>query len=177
MGRRSSNYPPELPERAVRMIAEGVAGLSLGLADHRVGSHQAGDQDHRDAAEMGSAGRGLMPSGTSEESAEIRRLKWENAELRTRSRRLRQFPSRRSPDASSGTREVHERAQVPVRDRTDLPRTDPSTAARSPAIHHHAAIGQERRMSCRRRRSAGFTGRGSAPSTRGTALSPRASST
>lgn len=85
MGRRSSNYPPELRERAVRMVAEvrpdypsdwpaivAVAGkLGIGTAETL-----------RKWVRQAEADAGQRPGVTSEEPAEIRRLKRENAELR-----------------------------------------------------------------------------------------------
>jgi len=85
VGRRSSNYPPELRERAVRMVAQlrpdypsdwpaicAVADkLGVGTAETL---RKWGRQAEVDA--------GTRPGVTTEESAEIRRLRRENAELR-----------------------------------------------------------------------------------------------
>ncbi len=85
MGRRSSNYPPELRERAVRMVAEVrpdypsdwpaivavAAKLGIGTAETL-----------RKWVRQAEVNAGQRPGVTSEESAEIRRLKRENAELR-----------------------------------------------------------------------------------------------
>ena len=85
MTRRSSNYPPELRERAVRMVAEVrpdypsdwpaivavAAKLGIGTAETL-----------RKWVRQAEVNAGQRPGITSEESAEIRRLKRENAELR-----------------------------------------------------------------------------------------------
>ena len=85
MTRRSSNYPPELRERAVRMVAEvrpdypsdwpaivAVAGkLGIGSAETL-----------RKWVRQAEVNAGQRPGVTSEDSAEIKRLKRENAELR-----------------------------------------------------------------------------------------------
>lgn len=85
MTRRSSNYPPELRERAVRMVAEVrpdypsdsqaivavAAKLGIGTAETL-----------RKWVRQAEVDNGKRPGVTSEESAEIRRLKRENAELR-----------------------------------------------------------------------------------------------
>jgi transposase len=83
--RRSSNYPPELRERAVRMVAEVrpdypsdwpaivavAAKLGIGTAETL-----------RKWVRQAEVDAGQRPGVTSEDSAEIRRLKRENAELR-----------------------------------------------------------------------------------------------
>jgi transposase len=83
--RRWSNYPPELRERAIRMVAEvrpdypsdwpaivAVAGkLGIGSAETL-----------RKWVRQAEVDAGQRPGVTSEDSAEIKRLKRENAELR-----------------------------------------------------------------------------------------------
>ena len=85
MTRRSSNYPPELRERAIRMVAEvrpdypsdwpaivAVAGkLGIGSAETLRKWVRQAEVDARQ-----------RPGVTSEDTAEIKRLKRENAELR-----------------------------------------------------------------------------------------------
>ena len=85
MGRRSSNYPPELRERAVRMVAQVrpeypsdwpaicavAAKLGIGTAETL-----------RKWVRQAEVDAGQRPGVTSEESAEMKRLKRENAELR-----------------------------------------------------------------------------------------------
>ena len=85
MGRRSSNYPPELRERAVRMVAQvrpeypsdwpAICAVAEKLG---VGSAET----LRKWVRQAEVDSGTRPGVTSEESAEIRRLKRENAELR-----------------------------------------------------------------------------------------------
>jgi transposase len=83
--RRSGNYPPELRERAIRMVAEvrpdypsdwpaivAVAGkLGIGSAERL-----------RKWVRQAEVDAGQRPGVTSEDGAEIKRLKRENAELR-----------------------------------------------------------------------------------------------
>ena len=85
MGRRSSNYPPELRERAVRMVAQvrpeypsdwpAICAVAAKLG---VGSAET----LRKWVRQAEVDAGARPGVTSEESAEMRRLKRENAELR-----------------------------------------------------------------------------------------------
>lgn len=85
MGRGGSNYPPELRDRAVRMVAEvrpeypsdwpAIVAVAQRLG---IGSAETLRKWYRQAE----VGGGQRPGVTSEESAEIRRLRRENAELR-----------------------------------------------------------------------------------------------
>ena len=85
MGRRSSNYPPELRERAVRMVAEvrpeypsdwpAICAVAQKLG---IGSAET----LRKWVRQAEVDAGTRPGVTTEESAEMRRLKRENAELR-----------------------------------------------------------------------------------------------
>ena len=85
MTRRSSNYPPELRERAIRMVAEvrpdypsdwpAIVALAGKLG---IGSAETLRKWIRQAE----VDAGQQPGVTSEDSAEIKRLKRENAELR-----------------------------------------------------------------------------------------------
>ncbi len=85
MGRGGSNYPPELRERAVRMVAEvrpeyrsdwpAIVAVAQRLG---IGSAETLRKWYRQAEVDG----GQRPGVTSQESAEIKRLKRENAELR-----------------------------------------------------------------------------------------------
>jgi transposase len=85
VGRRSSNYPPELRERAVRMVAQvrpeypsdwpAICAVAAKLG---VGSAET----LRKWVRQAEVDAGARPGVTSEESAEMRRLKRENAELR-----------------------------------------------------------------------------------------------
>ena len=105
----SRRYPPELKERAVRMVAE-IRG------DHE--SEWAAMAQVADLLGVGSAetvrkwcrqaevDRGTRPGVTSEEAAEIKRLKRENAELRRANAILK----------AGGCRTNGRRAAAPTRD-------------------------------------------------------------
>lgn len=85
MSRQGSNYPPELRERAVRMVAEvkndypsqwaAVAAVASKLG---IGSSET----LRKWVRRAEVDAGERPGITSEERAEIKALKQENAELR-----------------------------------------------------------------------------------------------
>jgi len=85
VGRRSSNYPPELRERAVRMVAQvrpeypsdwpAICAVAAKLG---IGSAET----LRKWVRQAEVDAGARPGVTSEESAEMKRLKRENAELR-----------------------------------------------------------------------------------------------
>jgi transposase len=85
MSRRSSNYPKELRERAVRMVAEirseyssEWAAMESVASKLGVGSAQTVHNWVRKAQ----VDAGQRPGVTSDESAELRKLKSENRELR-----------------------------------------------------------------------------------------------
>ena len=85
MGRRSANYPPELRERAVRMVAQVRPEYpsdwpAIVAVASRLGIGSA--ETLRKWVRQAEVDAGQRPGVTSEESAEIRRLKRENAELR-----------------------------------------------------------------------------------------------
>ena len=85
MGRRSSNYPPELRERAVRMVAQVRPDYpsdwpAICAVAEKLGIGTA--ETLRKWVRQAEVDAGTRPGVTSEESAEIRRLKRENAELR-----------------------------------------------------------------------------------------------
>lgn len=84
MGRRS-NYPPEVRERAIRMVAEVApnygsqwAAIEAVAAKLGVGSAET----LRKWIRRAEVDAGARPGVTGEEHAEIKRLKRENAELR-----------------------------------------------------------------------------------------------
>ena len=85
MGRRSSNYPPELRERAIRMVVQVRPDYPsdwpaiCAVAD-KLGVGTA--ETLRKWVRQAEVDAGTRPGISSEESAEIRRLKRENAELR-----------------------------------------------------------------------------------------------
>ena len=85
MARRATNYPPELRERAVRMVAEVRPEYpsdwpAICAVASRLGIGSA--ETLRKWVRQAEVDAGTRPGVSSEESAEIRRLKRENAELR-----------------------------------------------------------------------------------------------
>ena len=85
MGNRSRNYPPELRERAVRMVAEVTPGYSsqwaaITAVAQRLGIGTA--ETLRKWVRRAEVDAGQRAGLTSEEHAEIKRLRRENAELR-----------------------------------------------------------------------------------------------
>ncbi len=85
MSRQGSNYPPELRERAVRMVAE-VQGdypsqwAAIGAVASKLGIGSA--ETLRKWVRRAEVDAGERPGISSEERAEIKALKKENAELR-----------------------------------------------------------------------------------------------
>ena len=85
MSRHGSNYPLELRERAVRMVAE-VQGeypsqwAAIGAVAEKLGIGST--ETLRKWVRRAEVDAGQRPGLTSEEHAEIKRLKRENAELR-----------------------------------------------------------------------------------------------
>jgi transposase len=85
VGRRSSNYPPELRERAVRMFAQVRPDYpsdwpAICAVAQKLGIGSA--ETLRKWVRQAEVDAGTRPGVTSEESAEVKRLKRENAELR-----------------------------------------------------------------------------------------------
>lgn len=85
MTRRSQHYPPELRERAVRMVAEVTPNFdsqwaAIGAVAQKLGAGTA--ETVRKRVRQAEADAGQRPGTTTEESAELRRLRRENAELR-----------------------------------------------------------------------------------------------
>ena len=85
MARRATNYPPELRERAVRMVAEVRPEYpsdwpAICAVASRLGIGSA--ETLRKWVRQAEVDAGTRPGISSEESVEIRRLKRENAELR-----------------------------------------------------------------------------------------------
>ena len=84
-GSASRRYPPELRERAVRMVAE-IRGnhesewAAIGKVAELLGVTSA--ETVRQWVRRAEVDAGARPGTTSEESAEVRRLKRENAELK-----------------------------------------------------------------------------------------------
>jgi transposase len=84
MTRRNQHYPPELRERAVRMVAEVTPNYdsqwaAIGAVAQKLGLGAA--ETVRTWVRQAEV-TGQRPGATSEESAEIKRLKREVAELR-----------------------------------------------------------------------------------------------
>jgi transposase len=96
VGRRATNYPPELRERAVRMVA-GVRPdypsdwPAICAVASRLGIGSA--ETLRKWVRQAEVDAGTRPGVSREESAEIRRLKRENAELRRASEILKAAPA------------------------------------------------------------------------------------
>jgi len=85
VGRRSSNYPPELRERAVRMVAQVRPEYpsdwpAICAVAEKLGIGTA--ETLRKWVRQAEVDAGTRPGVSSEESAELKRLKKENAELR-----------------------------------------------------------------------------------------------
>jgi transposase len=85
VGRRITNYPPELRERAVRMVAQVRPEYpsdwpAICAVAEKLGIGTA--ETLRKWVRQAEVDAGQRPGVTSEESAEIKRLKRENAELR-----------------------------------------------------------------------------------------------
>jgi transposase len=84
-GGSSRRYPPELRERAVRMVAEvsdehGSEWAAISEVARLLGVGCA--ETVRKWVRQGQVDSGSRPGTTTEESAELKRLKRENAELR-----------------------------------------------------------------------------------------------
>lgn len=85
MGRRSSSYPRELRERAVRMVAEVTPDYpspwpAMAAVAQKLGIGST--ETLRKWVRQAEVDDGLRAGLSSQEHAEIRRLKRENAELR-----------------------------------------------------------------------------------------------
>jgi transposase len=85
MTRRFQHYPPELRERAVRMVAEvgpnyDSQWAAIGAVAQKLGVGTA--ETVRKWVRQSEVDSGQRPGMTSEESAELKRLRRENAELR-----------------------------------------------------------------------------------------------
>ncbi|HEY6356650.1 MAG TPA: transposase [Vicinamibacterales bacterium] len=115
MARRSTNYPREVRERAVRMVAQVRPEYPSDWPAIRAVAEKLGigtAETLRKWVRQAEVDAGQRPGVTSEESAELARLRKENAELamEVRSSRRRRLSSRRSSTAHRRTREVHRRS-------------------------------------------------------------------
>ena len=96
MGRRATNYPPELRERAVRMVAEVRPEYpsdwpAICAVASRLGIGSA--ETLRKWVRQAEVDAGTRPGISSEEPAEIKRLRRENAELRRANEILKAAPA------------------------------------------------------------------------------------
>ena len=85
MTRRSQQYPPELRERAVRMVVEVTPNYNLQWAAINAVAQKLGvgtAETVRKWVRQAQVDGGARPGSTTEESAELKRLRRENAELR-----------------------------------------------------------------------------------------------
>ena len=85
MTRRNQHYPPELRERAVRMVVEATPNYdaqwaAIGAVAQKLGVGTA--ETVRKWVRQAEVDAGEHPGATTDESAEIKRLKREVAELR-----------------------------------------------------------------------------------------------
>jgi transposase-like protein len=115
VARRSTNYPRQLRERAVRMVAQVRPEYpsdwpAICAVAEKLGIGTA--ETLRKWVRQAEVDAGQRPGVTSEESAEIRRLKRRTPSCagRMRSSRRRRLSSRRNSTAHRRTREVHRRS-------------------------------------------------------------------
>jgi transposase len=97
MARRNQRYPPELRERALRMVAEVTPNYDSEWAAMNTVAQKLGvgtAEIVRKRVRQAEVGTGQRVGTSSEEAAEIKRLKRGVAELR-RGRSLGRWPSRR----------------------------------------------------------------------------------
>jgi transposase len=85
MTRRNQHYPPELRERAVRMVAEVTSNhdsqwAAIGAVAQKLGVGST--ETAREWVRQAEVDAGQRAGATSKESAEVKRLSRENAELR-----------------------------------------------------------------------------------------------
>ena len=129
-------YPRELRERAVRLVAEHRGEYDTEYAAIRSVAVKLGistPETLRKWVRQAEIDGGQRPGVTSEESAEIRRLKRENAELRRANEILKAASAFFAAELGrhSSASAVHRRAQAGVRRRVRSAACSPSMAGRS----------------------------------------------
>jgi transposase len=110
MTRRLQHYPPELRERAVRMVFEVTSHYDSQWAAINAVAQKLGCRDRGDGAQVGPPGRDRRrqrAGATSEESADLKRLRRENAEL-GRANEILKAASAFSRPSSTGPRHARE---------------------------------------------------------------------
>ena len=116
-GNTSKRYPPELRQRAVRMVAEVRADHDSEWAAMTKVSELLGvgtPETIRKWVRQGEIDAGSRPGTTSEESSEVKRLKREVAELRRANAILKAASALRpSSTGPYGDRGVHPRSRGP----------------------------------------------------------------
>ena len=137
-------YPRELRERAVRLVAEHRGDYETEYAAIRSVAAKLGIATAGDPAQVGPPGRGRRRARGRRDAArsrrEIRQLRAENASCAgpTRSSRRRRLSSRPSSTGHSHARQVHRRAQEGVRGRADLPRAHRARLQIAPSTYYAA---------------------------------------
>ena len=129
MAGRHGQYPPELRERAVRLVAECRPDRASEWEAMRSVAQKLGIGTHGDGAQVGAPAEGdagARPGVTSDGSAELRRLKAEVRELRRTNEILKAAAAEST--GHPGSREVRGRARRPdhrrraaLGSRADLP--------------------------------------------------------
>src|SRR6185503_50010 len=116
MTRRNQHYPPELRERAVRMVAEVTPNYDSQWAAINAVAQKLGvgtAETVRKWVRQSEVDAGQRAGTTSEESAELKRLRREKAELR-RANEILKAASAFFASSSAGSpraREIHRRAR------------------------------------------------------------------
>ncbi len=133
MTRRNQHYPPELRERAVWMVAEVTPNYdsqwaAIGAVAQKLGVGTA--EAVRKWVRQAEVDAGQRPGTTSDESAEIKRLKREVAELRRANEILKA--------ASGSSREGFERYGGPCRAAVPADRFGHALG-----LHGEAAVGED----------------------------------
>jgi transposase len=118
MTRRNQHYPPELRERAVRMVAEVTPNYDSQWAAINAVAQKLGvgtAETVRKWVRQSEVDAGQRAGTTSEESAELKRLRRENAELRRANEILKAASAFFAAELCATRRDVNRGA---VRDRS-----------------------------------------------------------